>query len=36
MKRIKKKELAIGLFLMVTFIAVMVLIFMPITDDSTS
>jgi hypothetical protein len=32
MSRIKTKELGIGLFLMVTFIAVMVVIFMPILD----
>jgi hypothetical protein len=33
MSRIKKKELGIGLFLMVTFLVVMVVIFMPITKD---
>ena len=36
MSTIKKKELAIGIFLMVTFIAVMVLIFMPITEDGNA
>jgi hypothetical protein len=36
MSTIKKKELAIGLFLMVTFIAVMVFIFMPITEDGNA
>ena len=30
MSTIKKKELGIGLFLMVTFIAVMIAIFLPI------
>jgi hypothetical protein len=33
MSTIKKKELGVGLFLMVTFIAVMVVIFTPITKD---
>jgi hypothetical protein len=36
MSTIKKKEFAIGLFLMVTFIAVMVVIFMPITEDGNA
>ena len=36
MSTIKKKELAIGLFLMVTFIAVMVVIFMPTTEDGNA
>ena len=36
MSHIKKKELAIGLFLMVTFIAVLVAIFMPITKDGNA
>ena len=36
MSTIKKKELAIGLFLMVTFIAVMVVIFMPITEEGNA
>jgi hypothetical protein len=36
MSRIKKKELGIGLFLMVTFIAVMIAIFMPILDGDNA
>lgn len=36
MSRIKKKELAIGVFLMVTFIAVMVGIFMPLFDEGNA
>ena len=36
MSTIKKKELAIGLFLMVTFIAVMIVIFMPTTKDGNA
>lgn len=36
MSTIKKKELGIGLFLMVTFIAVMILIFMPITENGNA
>jgi hypothetical protein len=36
MSHIKKKELGIGLFLMATFIAVMILIFMPITKDGNA
>ena len=36
MSRIKKKEFGIGLFLMVTFIAVMVVIFMPLTEDGNA
>jgi hypothetical protein len=36
MSTIKKKELGIGLFLMVTFIAVMVAIFMPLVDDDNA
>ena len=36
MSRIKTKELGIGIFLMVTFIAVMVVIFMPIFDGDNT
>lgn len=36
MSTIKKKELGIGLFLMVTFIAVMIGIFMPLSDDGNA
>lgn len=36
MSTIKKKELGIGLFLMVTFIAVMIVIFMPTTEDGNA
>ena len=36
MNTIKKKELGIGIFLMVTFIAVMVGIFMPLFDDGNA
>jgi hypothetical protein len=36
MSTIKKKDLGIGLFLMVTFLAVMILIFMPITEDGNA
>jgi hypothetical protein len=36
MSRIKVKELGIGLFLMVTFIAVMVVIFMPILEGNNA
>jgi hypothetical protein len=36
MNRIKTKEFVIGVFLMVTFIAVMVAIFMPITEDGNA
>jgi hypothetical protein len=36
MSTVKKKELGIGLFLMVTFIAVMVAIFMPLFDGDNS
>jgi hypothetical protein len=36
MSTIKKKELGIGLFLMVTFLAVMSLIFVPITEDGNA
>ncbi len=36
MSRIHKKQLGIGIFLMVTFIAVMVVIFMPIFDGGNA
>lgn len=36
MSRIKKKKLGIGLFLMVTFTAVMAVIFMPLFDDGNA
>ncbi len=36
MKTIKKKELGIGLFLMVTFAAVMIAIFMPLIDGNNA
>ena len=36
MSRIKKKELGIGVFLMVTFIAVMIGIFMPLVDGGNA
>ena len=36
MSRIKTKELGVGIFLMVTFIAVMVVIFMPIFDGDNT
>jgi len=36
MSKIKKKELGVGLFLMVTFIAVMILIFMPIIEGDNA
>jgi hypothetical protein len=36
MSRIKKKELGIGLFLMLTFLVVMVVIFMPTTKDGNA
>ena len=36
MSSIKKKELGIGIFLMVTFIAVMVGIFMPLFDGGNA
>jgi hypothetical protein len=36
MSTIKKKELGIGIFLMVTFIAVMIFIFMPVIDGGNS
>jgi hypothetical protein len=36
MSTIKKKELGIGLFLMVTFIAVMIVIFMPIIEGDNA
>ena len=36
MSTIKKKELGIGIFLMVTFLAVMVFIFMPVIDGGNS
>jgi len=36
MSKIKKKELGVGLFLMVTFVAVMVVIFMPLLDDGNA
>lgn len=36
MSRIKKKELGIGLFLMVTFIGVMVAIFLPLIDGGNA
>ena len=36
MKTIKKKELGIGLFLMATFIAVMIAIFMPLVDGGNA
>jgi hypothetical protein len=34
--RVKKKQLGIGLFLMVTFIAVMIAIFMPLFEDGNA
>ena len=36
MSTIKKKELSIGIFLMVTFVAVMIFIFMPVIDGGNS
>ena len=36
MSKIKKKELVIGLFLMVTFIAVLIVIFMPIIEGDNA
>jgi len=36
MTGIKKKELGIGIFLLVTFAAVMVMIFMPILDGGNA
>jgi hypothetical protein len=36
MSTIKKKELSVGLFLMVTFIAVMIVIFMPIIEGENA
>ena len=36
MTRIKKKELGIGVFLLVTFAIVMVMIFMPIVDGGNA